>query len=226
MVFVDGGTFTMGCVDGRDNNVDLSCYDWESPSHQVTLTNSYYIGKFPVTQALWVAVMGDNPSYFPGDLNRPVEMVSWNDIVNYFIPALNALTGRVFRLPTEAEWEFAARGGNDSDGFMFSGSNSIDDVAWYTGNSGSTTHAVGGKLPNKLGLFDMSGNVWEWVGDWYGSYTSTAKTDPTGPATGSSRVLRGGSWINGARYCRVSYRGINTPGLRSSNIGFRLAVSP
>ncbi|MDR3013555.1 MAG: formylglycine-generating enzyme family protein [Chitinispirillales bacterium] len=165
-----------------------------------------------------------------GDLNRPVERVSWNDIVNDFIPALNTLTGRTFRLPTEAEWEFAARGGNVSDGFMFSGSNSIDDVAWYTGNSGSTTHAVGGKDPNELGLFDMSGNVWEWVSD---SWSSTAYagrgdgvTDPTGPAMGSYRVFRGGSWGSNAGACRVSYRHGYVPDFRSIGIGFRLVLSP
>ncbi|MDR3012844.1 MAG: formylglycine-generating enzyme family protein, partial [Chitinispirillales bacterium] len=230
MVFVDGGSFTMGCVDGRDNNVYLDCASSESPSHQVTLTNGYYIGKFPVTQALWVAIMDTNPSYFPGDLNRPVERVSWDDIVNYFIPALNALTGRTFRLPTEAEWEFAARGGNDSDGFIFSGGNIIGDVAWYTTNSGSTTQAVGGKDPNELGLFDMSGNVYEWVSDWWSSTAYAGResgvTDPTGPATGSLRVIRGGSWNSYARGCRVSYRSGGTPDNRNNNLlGFRLVLS-
>ncbi|MDR3013083.1 MAG: formylglycine-generating enzyme family protein, partial [Chitinispirillales bacterium] len=148
----------------------------------------------------------------------------------YFIPALNALTGRVFRLPTEAEWEFAARGGNDSDGFMFSGSNSIDDVAWYTGNSGYTTptHAVGGKDPNELGLFDMTGNVLEWVSDWYGTVYADREsgvTDPAGPATGYNRVIRGGSRTSNAGNCRVSYRGGNYPDLRRNDIGFRLVLS-
>ncbi|MDR3012921.1 MAG: formylglycine-generating enzyme family protein, partial [Chitinispirillales bacterium] len=216
---------------GRDNNVDLACYANESPSHQVTLTNGYYIGKFPVTQALWVAVMDTNPSYSSGDLNRPVERVSWDDIVNEFIPALNALTGRTFRLPTEAEWEFAARGGNVSDGFMFSGSNSIGDVAWYYDNRpNASTQAVGGKDPNELGLFDMSGNVWEWVSDWYGSTAYAGResgvTDPTGPATGSNRVIRGGGWYSNARSCRVSNRHYYPPeDGRSYYIGFRLVLS-
>jgi formylglycine-generating enzyme required for sulfatase activity len=174
--------------------------------------------------------MDTNPSYFPGDLNRPVERVSWDNIVNEFIPALNALTGRTFRLPTEAEWEFAARGGNDSDGFMFSGSNIIGDVAWYYDNRpNASTQAVGGKDPNELGLFDMTGNVWEWVNDWWSSTAYAGReggvTDPAGPATGSSRVVRGGSWYSSARGCRVSFRGNYTPDARYYGIGFRLVLS-
>jgi formylglycine-generating enzyme required for sulfatase activity len=219
MVFVDGGTFTMGCTSEQGSD----CWSYESPTHQVTLS-SFSIGKYPVTQAQWVAVMGSNPSHFKGD-NLPVEYVSWNDIVNDFIPKLNALTGKTYRLPTESEWEFAARGGNSSKRYRYSGSNSIGDVAWYSSNSGRATRPVGTKQSNELGLFDMSGNVWEWVGDWDGSYTSTSKTNPTGPALGSYREVRGGSWDDDAGNCRVSNRGINAPGDRYYGIGFRLVLS-
>jgi uncharacterized repeat protein (TIGR02543 family) len=221
MILVEGGTFTMGCTPEQGNG----CWGNESPTHQVTLTNGYYIGKYPVTQAQWVAVMGSNPSNFNGNLSRPVETVSWNEIQT-FITALNTLTGRTYRLPTEAEWEFAARGGNGSLGYKYSGSDNIGNVAWYWNNSGSTTHPVGTKSSNELGLFDMSGNVWEWVHDWYGSYTSTAKTNPTGPSSGSDRVVRGGSWDSVAGFCRVSDRGGNAPGNRNDDLGFRLALSP
>jgi formylglycine-generating enzyme required for sulfatase activity len=222
MVFVSGGIFTMGCTSEQGSD----CYGNERPSHSVTLS-SFSIGKYPVTQAQWVAVMGSNPSYFTGDLSRPVERVSWNDIVNDFIPKLNALTGKTYRLPTESEWEFVARGGTSSMGYKYSGSNSIGDVAWYDSNSDDrTTRPVGTKQSNELGLFDMSGNVWEWVGDWFGSYTSTSKTNPTGSASGSNRVIRGGGWISDARNCRVSFRNHTTPDDRGSNIGFRLVLSP
>jgi formylglycine-generating enzyme required for sulfatase activity len=222
MVFVEGGTFTMGCTAEQGSD----CYDWERPFHQVTLTNNYYIGKYPVTQAQWVAVMGINPSSFVGDRNRPVEGVSWNDIVNEFIPRLNDLTGFNYRLPTEAEWEFAARGGTSSLGYKYSGGNNIDDVAWYRDNSGTITRPVGTKLPNELGLFDMSGNVREWVNDWHSDYSDGLKIDTTGPATGSNRVVRGGSWFHNASSCRVSLRDYNPPDSHSSTIGFRLVLSP
>ena len=148
--------------------------------------------------------------------------VSWNDIQE-FITKLNAQTGKKFRLPTEAEWEYAARGGNQSKGYKYSGSNSISDVAWYDDNSGDKTHPVGQKTPNELGIYDMSGNVWEWCQDWYGDYSSSSQTNPTGPSSGSYRVLRGGSWNNGARNCRVSNRGSYNPDSRSYRSGFRLA---
>ena len=219
MVFVKGGTFTMGATAEQGSDAG----DGEKPVHSVTVSN-FYIGKYEVTQAQWEAVMGKNPSRYKGD-NRPVENVSWND-VQKFIKKLNAKTGKKYRLPTEAEWEYAARGGNQSKGYKYSGSNNRDEVAWYTNNSGKQTHPVGQKQPNELGLYDMSGNVWEWCSDWYGSYSSGSQTNPTGPANGSYRVLRGGGWFNSARGCRVSSRGGLTPSLCSSDYGFRLVCQP
>ena len=182
MVKVSGGTFQMGATSEQGSYVDSD----EQPVHQVTLSD-YYIGETEVTQELWQAVMGSNPSKFTGSGLLPVEKVSWDDCQT-FITKLN-----VFRLPTEAEWEFAARGGNSSQGYKYSGSNNIDDVAWYTNNSNSKTHEVGTKAPNELGIYDMSGNVWEWCQDWDGSYSSSAQTNPTGPTSGAERVYRGGS---------------------------------
>ena len=235
MVLVQDGTFRMGCTSEQGSD----CWSDETPTHNVTLS-SFYIGKYPVTQTQWQAIMGSNPSYLKGD-NLPVEQVSWNDIVgtsgnyttlngiryyeNGFIYKLNAATGKKYRLPTEAEWEFAARGGNKSQGYKYSGSNSIGNVAWYFGNSGSTTHAVGTKQANELGIYDMSGNVYEWCQDWYGSYISSAQTNPTGPSTGSIRVIRGGSWYGDAQSCRVSYRGNDGPDSHGSSVGFRVALS-
>ena len=219
MVYVSGGTFTMGATSEQGSDA----FDDEKPTHNVTLS-SYYICKYEVTQALWRAVMGSNPSIFIGDDNLPVESVSWNDCQT-FINRLNSYTGRNFRLPTEAEWEFAARGGNYSRHYKYSGSNYIDDVAWYGDNSGDRTHPVGTKQPNELGLCDMSGNVYEWCSDWYGSYSSYSQSNPTGPNSGSFRVWRGGSWLNGARYCRSSSRTCNTPGDRGHYLGLRLVLS-
>ena len=219
MVKVEAGTFMMGATSEMKDP-----YDDQKPVHQVTLTNDYYMGKYEVPQALWEAVMGSNPSYFKGD-NLPVEKVSWNDCQE-FISKLNSLTGRKFRLPTEAEWEYAARGGKKSRGYQYSGNSNITDVAWYDGNSGSKTHPVGTKQANELGIYDMSGNVYEWCSDWYGSYSSSSQTNPTGADSGSSRVLyRGGSWLGSARYCRLSYRGRITPVNRLINLGLRLALS-
>ena len=186
--------------------------------------SSYSIGKTEVTQALWQAVMGSNPSYFKGS-NLPVENVSWDDCQE-FITKLNALTGKTFRLPTEAEWEFAARGGNKSQGFTYSGSNTVDDVAWYFDTSSSTTHPVATKAPNELGIYDMSGSVYEWCNDWYSSsyYTSESQTNPTGPDSGSNRVWRGGSWAGDARACRVSNRSSKDPTYRGYWLGLRLAL--
>ena len=167
--------------------------------------------------------MGNNPSKFTGD-NNPVEQVSWNE-VQEFITKLNAQTGKRFRLPTEAEGEYAARGGNQSKGYKYSGSNSISEVAWYTDNSNSKTHPVGQKTPNELGIYDMSGNVWEWCQDWYGSYSSSSQTNPTGPSSGSYRVLRGGCWYTFAGICRVSNLTYYNPDYRSDYFGFRLALS-
>lgn len=217
MVAVQGGTFTMGDTFGGGNSDEKS-------THSVTLSN-FYIGKFEVTQAQWQAVMGSNPSNFKGCSSCPVETVSWND-VQEFIKKLNQLTGKRYRLPTEAEWEYAARGGSQSKGFKYSGSNSIDEVAWYNGNSGSKTQPVGGKKPNELGLYDMAGNVWEWCADWFGSYTSDAKTNPTGPTSGTRRVYRGGSWFHDAQYCRVADRYNFIPDFRYNGLGFRLVLVP
>lgn len=217
MVEVRGGTFRMGATSEQG----CDAYDWEKPVHSVTLSG-YYIGKTEVTQALWKAVMGSNPSYFKGD-DLPVECVSWDDCQE-FIRKLNSLTGQHFRLPTEAEWEFACRGGNNSLGYKYSGSDNIDNVAWYDGNSGDKTHPVATKSANELGIYDMSGNVWEWCCDWYGDYTSGALTNPKGPESGSLRVYRGGSWSSYARNCRSSFRHFNFPSHRYSYLGLRLAL--
>ena len=218
MVKVEAGSFNMGATPEMENP-----YDSEKPVHRVTLTNNYYIGKYEVTQALWQAVMGSNPSYFKGD-DLPVEQVSWNDCQD-FISKLNAMTGKRFRLPSEAEWEYAARGGKKSRGYQYSGSNTLGDVAWYEGNSGSKTHAVGTKQPNELGIYDMTGNVYEWCQDWYGSYSSSPQTNPIGAVSGSSRVDRGGSWFFTAKHCRSSYRFNLTPGYRLNFLGLRLVLS-
>lgn len=217
MVWVEGGTFSMGATSEQGSDA----YSDEKPVHSVTLS-SFYIGKTEVTQALWKAVMGSNPSVFKGD-NLPVECVSWNDCQE-FIRKLNALTGRNFRLPTEAEWEFACRGGNNSRGYKYSGSNYIDNVAWYVGNSGDKTHPVATKSPNELGIYDMNGNVWEWCSDWKGDYSSGAQTNPKGPYDGSVRVDRGGSWYNDAGFCRSSNRSSRYPTIRGIDLGLRLAL--
>ena len=166
--------------------------------------------------------MGNNPSYHSGYPKRPVEQVSWNDCQE-FIKKLNQLTGMNFRLPTEAEWEYAARGGNKSKGYKYSGGNTIGNVAWYTDNS-SSTHDVNTKAANELGIYDMSGNVYEWCQDWYGNYSSSSQTNPTGPSSGSNRVSRGGSWNYSARSCRVSYRNYCSPDVGYDNLGLRLVL--
>lgn len=221
MVEVQGGTFRMGATSEQGRDLESDPEDNEKPVHSVTL-DSYYIGKTEVTQALWKAVMGNNPSYFKGD-KRPVEGVSWYDCQTFF-KKLNRLTGKNFRLPTEAEWEFACRGGNNSKGYEYSGSNDLFRVTWNKENSGDQTHPVGTKAPNELGLYDMGGNVWEWCSDWYGSYTSNPQTNPTGPTSGSSRVCRGGSWRDFAWCCRSSLREVNIPSDGIVNIGLRLAL--
>ncbi len=234
MVQVNGGTFMMGASDDNavaDNN--------ERPAHMVTLSD-FRIGQTEVTQELWVAVMGNNPSWFNGtgnpdygsnhsqnygtNLQRPVEWVNWNDCQE-FINKLNQMTGNNFRLPTEAEWEFAARGGNCSQGYEYAGSNNADDVAWYWKSSSAPppTQSVATKQHNELGLFDMSGNVREWCQDWYGSYVVEAQTNPSGPSSGSDRINRGGSWFDRAWYCRVLCRNFNAPDFRYT-IGLRLAL--
>ena len=234
MIKVDGGTFTMGATSEQQNSVDD-----EKPTHQVTLS-SYYIGETEVTQALWKTVMWDNPSKFRGDY-LPVESVSWDDCQT-FIGKLNSLSGKRFRLPTEAEWEFAARGGNKSNYTQYSGSSNIDDVAWYWRNSGikyltgdwkwnkieknkCKTRPVKTKKANELGIYDMSGNVDEWCQDWKGSYSSNVQSNPIGPDSGSERVFRGGSYETTAEFCRSSIRSDLSPGSRISTLGFRLALS-
>ena len=233
MVAVEGGTFTMGATDD-----DTEAYDYEKPAHQVTLSN-YSIGQTEVTQELWQAVMGSNPSVFQasthpnyGDnLQRPVERVSWSDCQE-FITILNQLTGKNFRLPTEAEWVFAARGGNKSQGYKYAGSNTLGDVAWYWDNIPSTTSGTAGygtqtvatKSPNELGLYDMSGNVCEWCQDWYGFYSSDAQTNPTGPDSGTDCVLRGGGWDDDTGNCRLSFRTHTMPMYSRNFLGLRLAL--
>ena len=216
MIRVEGGTFTMGATSEQGSDA----FNDEKPAHQVTVS-TFSIGETEVTQELWQAVMGSNPSEFKGP-RRPVEEVSWEDCQN-FIRELNSLTGRRFRLPTEAEWEYAARGGNKSNGHKYAGSSAIDNVAWYDENSGGT-HDVATKRANELGLYDMSGNVCEWCQDWYGSYSSGSQTNPTGASSGSYRVFRGGSWHSSAGYCRVSIRSSSTPSFRDYFLGLRLAL--
>ena len=219
MVAVKGGTFQMGATSEQQNTSDD-----ERPVHSVTLSD-YYIGETEVTQALWQAVMGSNPSNFTGNSQRPVESVSWNDCQT-FISRLNSKTGMNFRLPTEAEWEYAARGGNRSNKTQYSGSSNIDNVAWYGSNSGSTTHPVKGKSSNELGLYDMSGNVWEWCSDWYSSdyYSNSPRNNPQGPSSGSVRVLRGGCCYFDVQLCRVAYRLHYGPDYRRLDFGLRLAL--
>ena len=212
MIFVEGGTFQMGSSSGESD---------EKPIHSVTLS-AFNIGKYEVTQAQWKAVMGNNPSSFTGCDDCPVENVSWNDVQQY-ISKLNSQTGKNYRLPTEAEWEYSAKGGKSSKGYTYSGSNNLNAVAWYTDNSGSKTHAVGGKKANELGIYDMAGNVWEWCSDWYGTYNRYSETNPTGASSGQIRVLRGGSWYYDASSCRAAKRVRNDPDYRYS-LGFRLVL--
>ena len=216
MIYVPGGTFTMGATSEQGSDF----WDDEKPTHSVTLS-SYHIGQTEVTQALWKAVMGSNPSEFRGD-KRPVENMSWNDCQT-FISRLNAKTGKNFRLPTEAEWEYAARGGH-SGGSKYAGSDNINNVAWYYDNSGDETHNVATKSPNSLGIYDISGNVCEWCQDWYGDYTSSSQTNPKGPSSGDDRVFRGGCWSNDARHCRVSHRFNYAPSFSDGRLGLRLVL--
>lgn len=217
MVRVDGGTFLMGAT----GDLSDGAWDDETPVHSVSL-DTYYIGKTEVTQALWKAVMGSNPSAFKGD-NMPVQCVSWYDC-QAFISRLNTLTGKRFYLPTEAQWEFACRGGNKSRGYLFSGSNSIGDVAWYFDNGNSRPHPVAAKAPNDLGIYDMTGNLMEWCADWVGDYEAGMQRNPQGPSTGEYRICRGGSWRNNARKSRVSYRSNEIPSNSDNGLGFRLAL--
>jgi formylglycine-generating enzyme required for sulfatase activity len=224
MIGVEGGTFTMGATAEQESDYD---YD-ERPAHSVSL-NNYSIGKYEVTQGLWKAIMGGYPGEAPspssglGD-NYPVYNVSWSD-ATAFIGKLSELTGKNYRLPTEAEWEYAARGGKHSQGYEYSGSYDVSSAAWYDGNSGSC-HPVGAKSPNELGIYDMSGNVWEWCYDWYDFYDNSDQSNPQGPTGGAFRVIRGGSWDFSSIHCRVSFRCLSIPTFSFIYLGFRLALSP
>jgi formylglycine-generating enzyme required for sulfatase activity len=232
MVYVEPGTFTMGAISDEDYD------EREHPSHKVTLTKGYYIGEAEVTQSLWETVMGNNPSESIGR-NNPVDNVNWNDC-QAFISILNSITGGNFRLPTEAEWEFASKGGNLSKGYIYSGSNHADDVAWYIVNSGDTiqkdkiiiftednnnrTHEVKSKKPNELGLYDMSGNVSEWCEDGYAEYPSENLYDPKGVSTSKKRVKRGGDFKTRSRSCRNTHRYGSEPEFCIYSSGFRLVM--
>jgi formylglycine-generating enzyme required for sulfatase activity len=235
LIRVEGGTFRMGSNNG-DND--------ERPVHSVTVS-SFYIGKYEVTQKEYEAIMGSNPSdtYKGIGDNYPVNEVSWYDAVAYcnalsrkegLTPCYNGsgdsircnFSANGYRLPTEAEWEFAARGGNSSRGYTYSGSNNVGSVAWYDSNSGNKTHPVGQKQANELGLYDMSGNVYEWCWDWCGGYSSGSQTDPTGPSSGSYRINRGGSWTYYGRTCRSAYRSHYYPSNRNYYLGFRVVRRP
>ena len=222
MIPVEGGTFTLGDteMEGEAN---------EQPTHQVTL-KAFSIAKTETTVAQWRTFcnatgrqMPETPSW--GWINtHPIVYVSWQEAVDY-CDWLSDKTGELYRLPTEAEWEYAARGGNKSKGFKYSGAQSIDAVGWFTTNSNNQTQPVGIKRPNELGIYDMSGNAWEWCKDWYGPYAAEAQTNPRGPATGSYRVLRGGSWGNSASSCRVTFRSSRDPSYRINHLGFRVVLS-
>ncbi len=226
MVEVEGGTFQMGATPEQGENAN----DNEKPVHQVTLSG-FNIGQTEVTQELWQAVMGTNPSKFNDNVNKPVETISWEDCQT-FIARLNELTGQNFRLPTEAEWEFAARGGMKSQGYKYSGSDDLNEIAWYNYNAyavGSSspdygTHSVSTKAANELGLYDMTGNVWEWCQDWSGDYSDADQINPTGPEMGTNRVIRGGGWTNYPSLLRVAARTGYKPGFIGNFIGFRLAL--
>ena len=231
MIKVQGGTFTMGGTAEQGSDA----YDGEKPTHQVTLSD-YYIGETEVTQELWQAVMGTTiqeqakkgtfvTSLYGVGNSYPMYYISWDDCQT-FITKLNQLTGKNFRLPTEAEWEYAARGGQKSRGYKYAGSNTLSDVAWYADNSGSKTHPVKQKQANELGLYDICGNVWEWCQDCHGSYSSSAQTNPIGSSSGSARVNRGGGWSSSASHCRVANRSGAFLGVRGSILGFRVVLLP
>ena len=258
MVYVEGGTFTMGCTEEQE----ADCFNDESPAHEVTV-NSFYMGKYEVTQGEWESLMGENPSHFSDcGSNCPVENVAWYGVVVYCnrlseqagltpcyysdneftnvygksgqtwsLPNAGEVYWQIaangYRIPTEAEWEYAARGGMQSEGYKFAGGNDVSAVAWYSDNSSSSTHAVGGKAPNELGLFDMSGNVSEWCWDWWDSnyYSESIRCQPQGPNSGTLRVLRSGGEDGNTRSCRVSRRGSGNPGNSYVSLGFRLVSS-
>ena len=212
-VLIPAGSFVMGSDDRCDD---------EKPAHKITLTKPFYIGKYLVTQEQYQAVMDANPSYFKGAKN-PVEFVSWDD-AQEFCKKLSASSGLAVRLPTEAEWEYACRAGSKAAYCFGNNETKLGKYAWYSTNSGNTTHPVGEKKPNRFGLYDMHGNVWEWCQDWYGEYTAKTAKNPTGPATGAFRVLRGGSWFSNPAYCRAACRRRNNPDLRYRSIGFRVVA--
>ena len=218
MIYVEGGSFMMGAADD-----DGEALNAEKPRHKVTL-DSYYMAETQVTQALWKAVMVWNPSNWKAP-NRPVECVTWDDCQK-FLMKLNALTGMQFCLPTEAQWEYAARGGKCSKGYKYAGGNNLDSVAWWSGNSNDETHDVKQKQPNELGLYDMSGNVNEWCNDWsdVNYYANSPEHNPQGSGLGNCRVFRGGCWASVARHCRLSCRGARVPGGWGNRRGLRLAL--
>ena len=231
MKYVQGGSFMMGCTSEQGGDCDSD----EKTLRRVTVSD-YYIGVFEVTQGQWEKVMGtsvtqqrnkkDPSSSLRGTgSDYPMYYVSWEEAMA-FCRELSRQTGKTYTLPTEAQWEYAARGGSQPDGSKYSGSYSVDAVAWYDGNSNSSTHPVGTKRPNALGLYDMSGNVWEWCLDWYGDYRDYDTENPTGASSGSYRVLRGGSWYDVARSCRISNRNYNSPGNRYNHNGFRVVLVP
>ncbi|MCL2845823.1 MAG: formylglycine-generating enzyme family protein [Chitinivibrionia bacterium] len=214
VAFVSAGTFTMG--DREIANIWPNVNGWGEVERQVMLTQGFWISKYPITQAQYQAVIGTNPSFFSGNPNNPVESVNWFNAVAF----AEAVGGR---LPTEAEWEFAARGGNRSQGFIYSGSNNLSEVGWFWENIPTEgTQPVGLLKPNELGIYDMSGNVWEWTSDWWSNFGTASVVDPTGPITGSNRVLRGGSWFIFAELCRVASRYSYFPDYRWNYFGFRV----
>lgn len=221
MVKVEGGVFTMGA------NMGDTALNNEFPVHQVALSD-YYICSTEVTQELWTAVMGSNPSYYQGP-NLPVDSVTWGDCQT-FINVLNSLlasqlNGMSFRLPTEAEWEYAARGGKKSEGYLYSGGNTLSLVGWFLDNGNEQTHPVASLLPNELGIYDMSGNVWEWCSDWHSTYSSEDQINPTGPSDGTQRIRRGGSWCNDTVNCRIPRRAYAVPEYSGRHLGLRLVLS-
>lgn len=218
MIAVDGGSFVMGSPE----NAPGAERD-EFPAHKVTVS-SFYMAETEVTQELWTAVMGNNPSGYTDDAQLPVESVTWNDC-QQFIAKLNEITGGSFRLPTEAEWEYAARGGNRSKGYVYCGSDTLANVGWYKDNAEERPHKVKLLAPNELGLYDMSGNIWEWCSDWMGDYTAEDAVDPQGPAEGRARIVRGGSWLVDAAVCRPADRSSGAPRGGGCIVGLRLASS-
>lgn len=215
MVDVEGGTFTMGLDEGEAEHL------YETPKHEVTLSD-FRISKYEVTQELWEGVMGENPSISKGD-KLPVENISWYD-TQIFIKKLNKLTGKKYRLPTEAEWEYAARGGNKSKGYTYIGGNDSDSIAWSFNNSNNKSHTVGTKHSNELGIYDMGGNVQEWIQDWYGHYSEKPQKNPEGAKKSEiGKILRGGCFGNLPEYNKPGCRFVSNPNFKSPYIGFRLA---